>query len=342
MKTTAESGSPRRRATVRDIARAAGVSPGAASVALNGGTSRIGVSAATRKRVREAAARLGYRLNAAARATSTGRYGAAGMVFGSNPVDSYVGAGRLDALLRVFGAAGMNLSLSCLDDAFLTDENAVAGALSRLYADGLLVAYNSRVPRAFPRLLEKLRVPAVWINTKRPACAVYPDDRAGTEALTRRFLAEGRTDLVFAADPGRSHYSFADRRAGFEAAARAAGIRPQVVVARLDRRTGVASAEPYRALFADPRRRPAVLVYATGPILDAVLAAARAAGRRHGRDWFLATFAEKPLDVDGAPAAVAQVDERAFAAAVLDVFRRVTADPATPVPSVAIPYGVRP
>jgi len=64
---------------VRDIARAAGVSPGAASVALNGGTSRIGVSAATRKRVREAAARLGYRLNAAARATSTGRYGAAGI-----------------------------------------------------------------------------------------------------------------------------------------------------------------------------------------------------------------------------------------------------------------------
>ena len=59
MKTTAENGSPRRRATVRDIARAAGVSPGAASVALNGGTSRIGVSAATRKRVREAAARLG-------------------------------------------------------------------------------------------------------------------------------------------------------------------------------------------------------------------------------------------------------------------------------------------
>ena len=40
--------------------------------------------------------------------------------------------------------------------------------------------------------------------------------------------------------------------------------------------------------------------------------------------------------------AVAQADERAFAAAVLDVFRRVTADPATPVPSVAIPYDIRP
>ena len=99
-----------------------------------------------------AAARLGYRLNAAARATSTGRYGAAGMVFGREPVDSYVEPMRLDALLRVFGEAGMNLCLSCLDDAFLTDETAVAGALSRLYADGLLVAYNARVPAAFRRV----------------------------------------------------------------------------------------------------------------------------------------------------------------------------------------------
>lgn len=340
MKTTAENGSPRRRATVRDIARAAGVSPGAASVALNGGTSRIGVSAATRKRVREAAARLGYRLNAAARATSTGRYGAAGMVFGREPVDSYVGPMRMDALLRVFGEAGMNLCLSCLDDAFLTDETAVAGALSRLYADGLLVAYNARVPAAFPRLLEKLRVPAVWLNVKRASNAVLPDDRAGAEGLARRFLDAGLRDIAFAADPGRSHYSFADRRAGYEAAMRAAGLRPRTVVARIDRRTGAVDPGSFRELFADPRRRPAVVAYAGGPVADAVAAAAHAAGRTHGRDWHLATFAEKPFEVDGAPAAVAAVDERAFAAAVLDVFRRVTAAPAAPVPSVAVPYGI--
>lgn len=336
----ARTASGRRRATVRDIAREAGVSPGAASVALNGGTSRIGVSAATRRRVLEVAARLGYRANAAARATSTGRYGAAGMVFGVNPVDSLVGPERLDALLRAFGGARMNLCLSCVGDARLSDETIVAGALSRLYADGLLIAYNSRIPRAFPRLLEKLGVPAVWLNVKRASNAVYPDDRAGAEALARRFLGAGRRDVVFVADPGRSHYSFADRPAGYADAMRAAGLRPRVAVARVDRRTGSVPSEPLRALFADRRRRPAVVVYATGPILDAVLAAARAEGRRHGRDWFLATFASKPFDVDGAPAAVATTDERAFADAVLDVFLRVTADPAAAVPSVAVPYGI--
>ena len=331
-----------RRATVRDIAREAGVSAGAASVVLNGGTSRIGVSAATRRRVLEAASKLGYRTNAAARATSTGRYGAAGMVFGRNHIDSYVGPERLDALLRTFGDAGMNLCLACMDDSKLTDEAAVAGALSRLYADGLLVAYNSRIPRAFPQLLEKLRVPAVWLNAKRATNAVYPDDRTGTEALARAFLDRGMRNLVFAADPGRSHYSFADRREGFETAVAEAGLRPQTVVARIDRRTGVVSPEPYRRLFTDASRHPAIVAYATGPILDAVLAAARDAGRRHGRDWFLATFAEKPFDVDGAPATIAVTDERAFAAAVLDVFRRVTANPAVSVPSISVPYGIQP
>ncbi|PRY35631.1 LacI family DNA-binding transcriptional regulator [Umezawaea tangerina] len=67
---------PARRPTIADVARAAGVSKGAASYALNG---RSGVSEATRSRVVAAADALGFRASSAARALAGARSGVAGL-----------------------------------------------------------------------------------------------------------------------------------------------------------------------------------------------------------------------------------------------------------------------
>lgn len=64
-------------ATIRDVARAAGVSPSTVSRAL--AMSEV-VSPVTRERVREAAARLGYEPNRAARGLITGRTGNLGLI----------------------------------------------------------------------------------------------------------------------------------------------------------------------------------------------------------------------------------------------------------------------
>lgn len=53
--------------TLKDVAKAAGVSPMAVSVALNGSTSRARVSDETRKRIQAIAEHLGYRANSIAR-----------------------------------------------------------------------------------------------------------------------------------------------------------------------------------------------------------------------------------------------------------------------------------
>ncbi|QFU89352.1 LacI family DNA-binding transcriptional regulator [Amycolatopsis sp. YIM 10] len=66
-----------KRPTIADIAKAAGVSTGAVSYALN---NRRGVSEATRRRVHEIAATLGWLPNAAARVLSGGPAGAIGLV----------------------------------------------------------------------------------------------------------------------------------------------------------------------------------------------------------------------------------------------------------------------
>ena len=56
----------RRKVTLSDVARAAGVSSGAAGKVLNGCSGSIRVGAETRKRIEEAAAKLGYTRNMAA------------------------------------------------------------------------------------------------------------------------------------------------------------------------------------------------------------------------------------------------------------------------------------
>ncbi|MGA6161852.1 LacI family DNA-binding transcriptional regulator [Amycolatopsis magusensis] len=66
-----------KRPTIADIAKAAGVSKGAVSYALN---NRPGVSAATRSRITGIAAELGWAPSTAARALSDGRAGAFGLV----------------------------------------------------------------------------------------------------------------------------------------------------------------------------------------------------------------------------------------------------------------------
>ena len=69
----------RKRATIREVAEATGLSPAAVSYALRG----IQTSPETQERVRRAAAELGYNVDRIARALASGRTGTVGLLFGS-------------------------------------------------------------------------------------------------------------------------------------------------------------------------------------------------------------------------------------------------------------------
>jgi DNA-binding LacI/PurR family transcriptional regulator len=68
-----------KRATIREVAEATGLSPAAVSYALRG----IQTSEETQERVRRAAAELGYNVDRVARALASGRTGTVGLLFGS-------------------------------------------------------------------------------------------------------------------------------------------------------------------------------------------------------------------------------------------------------------------
>ncbi|TQS45369.1 LacI family DNA-binding transcriptional regulator [Cryptosporangium phraense] len=69
----------RKRATIRHVAEATGLSPAAVSYALRG----VQTSEETQRRVREAAAELGYEADPIARALASGRTGTVGLLCGS-------------------------------------------------------------------------------------------------------------------------------------------------------------------------------------------------------------------------------------------------------------------
>src|SRR5919108_3527958 len=72
----------KRRPTIADVARRAGVSKGAVSFALNG---RPGVAAVTRQRILDAADALGWRPSHRARSLSVSRAFALGLVIARDP-----------------------------------------------------------------------------------------------------------------------------------------------------------------------------------------------------------------------------------------------------------------
>src|ERR1700750_946114 len=73
---------PRRRPTIADVARRAGVSPAAVSFTVN---DRPGVSDETRDRIRSAAQEPGWRPSASARALTESRARAIGLILHRDP-----------------------------------------------------------------------------------------------------------------------------------------------------------------------------------------------------------------------------------------------------------------
>ena len=90
--------------------------------------------------------------------------------------------------------------------------------------DGLLIDYTDHIP---PRLREALAasgLPAVWLNVKREADCVYPDDFGAGKTIGEHLIDAGHRRIAYVdvthdrGDPDL-HYSVRDRLAGVRNAA---------------------------------------------------------------------------------------------------------------------------
>jgi len=258
--------------TVADVARAAGVSPMTVSRVIN----REGnVLPATREKVEEAVAALGYVPNTAARHLAGGKQCRIALLH-SNPSSAYLSEFLMGSLAQA-SASHAQLVVEYCDEAETAE--ALVTKLKSHRVDAVLLPPPLCDDAELAEKLRELGLPMAQIATGNPlafAHAVTIDDRAAALAMTRHLIGLGHRRIGFI-EGNPNQTASALRRAGFEAALEEAGIAIEAELIRhgdFSYRSGLAAAEELLA----QRPRPTA-IFASN---DDMAAAAVATAHRHG------------------------------------------------------------
>ena len=259
--------------TIARVAEEAGVGVGTVSRVLNGSPA---VSEDTRQRVLEAIAMLDYQPSAVARALSTGRTYAIGVVAPFFTQPSVIE--RLHGVSRTL--AGAEYQLILLDVERAEQRRDVFRSLAaRDRIDGVLSISLAPTDREVRRL-ESARVPIVLLDRDHPRLpSITIDDIEGGRMAAEHLLALGHRRIAFLGDEEENLFGFdssALRRQGYEAAMEAAGVAvdPDWIVRRPHGRRHAREAATW-LLAQDPRP---TAVFATSDVQAiGVMEAAQAA-----------------------------------------------------------------
>jgi LacI family transcriptional regulator len=219
---------PRKRVTIADIAKLAGVSRPTVSRALNGHPE---VGAATRSRIRELADSLGYVASPTAAGLRTGRYRALAMA-----VPAYT-LWWAEPVLRGAAEEAARQRHTLLFHVVADGDDGSAGLAERFLPlapiDGVLLAMPDTLDGYRDRL-DPFGIPVVAIDD-RMSESVFPtvrgDNAEGARMAVRHLLGLGRTRI--AATVGSEPLSYlTERHRGYREALEEAGLpyRPELVV----------------------------------------------------------------------------------------------------------------
>ena len=241
---------PRRAITRTDVARYAGVSSAVVSYVLNGGPKPV--AAATRLRVLDAIALLGYRPNAAARALSRGVADMIGMIVPDSRNPYF--AELVHAVDRAAQQHGRTLLVINSDSRRSATTDHIAGLASH-QLDGLIVA--DTLSSAERSIVTSLGVPVVLVNQfsgDKNVAAFGVDYYGGARSGVEHLIEHGHERIAFiGGDP-----AIDQRERGWMDALAAAGLP---LGQRY--RVGFSLASGYRAgtqLSEDPKRPTAAFV----------------------------------------------------------------------------------
>jgi DNA-binding LacI/PurR family transcriptional regulator len=282
------------RPTIADVAREAGVSTGAVSLAMN---RRSGVAASTADRIRAVADDLGWRPSATARGLSNARAQAIGVVirrppemFGTDPFFSSM-IGGIESVLAPREYA---LVIRVVADAE-QETSAYKGMVAEGRVDGVLLTDSTRSDTRYD-LVVALGLPAIVVGRPRRDCevpSVGPDERGPVLATVRHLVelghrrighVRGQTDFV------HTHA----RELAWQDGIRLAGLEPGPVADGHFTPAGGAAAT--RQLLAGPEP-PTAIVYANDIMAIAGMSAATEQGVRVPDDLSITGFD----DIDLAP-----------------------------------------
>jgi DNA-binding LacI/PurR family transcriptional regulator len=185
---------PPRRVSLKDVAREAGVSYQTVSRVINSGPR---VSEATRKRVQEVIADLGYRRNESARALVTKRSRTIGVIADASP--RYGPVSTLAAVEQAAREAGYNTIVTAMSNPTPQDAIKAFNRFSERAVEGIVVI-APRVPIAHVVQAVPVTAPAVLLapgETSHDGFTVFFEDQElGARLATRHLIEMGHREIV--------------------------------------------------------------------------------------------------------------------------------------------------
>jgi LacI family transcriptional regulator len=250
--------------TLADVARLAGVSTGIVSRVLNEDQS-LRVRDATRSKIFEAAEKLDYTPNHAARALRRSRVGVIGLAVhdASNPLYEEIIAGAQAEAM----SSGSMLVLADID-ALATNEKVFKRVISSGALDGLVLQRAGTASDVLVSRIASERLPMVLLNDRTEAAtgSVAADDFGAAHLATRQLIELGHHSIGLLRLTG-DHMRANVRSAGWAQALREAGIEPDL---NLVREGGQTVAQGYDGMVELIRARVRVSAVLVANVLAAV------------------------------------------------------------------------
>ena len=274
-------------ATLRDVAREAGVSVATASRAIDG---QSNVTGPTRDAVLAAVKKLNFVPHSGARSLTRRRTDTIGVILPDLFGEFF--SEIIRGIDLVAHQTGLHLLLGNMHGS--VHETAAAIAAMRGRVDGLLVMPPDMAPDRLADYLDNA-VPTVLLNYEASALNlpfVAVDNYRGAYAMTQALLDHGATKIVHIAGP-RHNRDARDRQRGFVDAMAAAGRREAAVVLPGDF-TERSGAEAVRLLLQGQMRADAIFA-ANDQMAVGCIAELREAGLSAPRDIMVAGFDDIPL-----------------------------------------------
>lgn len=207
--------------TIKDIARAAGVSHTTVSRALK---NHPRISVETRERIQQLAREMGYTPSAVAQSLLARRTQTIGLVI-TTIADPFV-VQVVEGVESVAQAAGYSVFLSNSHNN-PEQEMAVVDTFHRRRVDAIIVT-SSRVGNLYSARLEQMRVPIVLINSQEEGEYLYSvtvDDVQGAQTAVEHLIELGHRRIGYVGAPNRPK-SNRRRLAGYQAGLQRAGLAP--------------------------------------------------------------------------------------------------------------------
>ncbi|MGO2658565.1 LacI family DNA-binding transcriptional regulator [Mycetocola reblochoni] len=259
-------------ATIRDVARLAGVSKATASRALSGSGA---VSPGTSERVVAAAAEIGYVRSPNAASLVTGRTMSIGVLTPHH--DRWFSGAVIEGAERVLLSHDYDMTLYTTRPDTADRERIFTFFLPRSRFDGVLAVATEPSPDEVARLAG-LGIPLVAVGGEMPGVAAYGlDDRAIAETATRHLIGLGHTRIAHLGGLLREPYEFSvhrHRREGYLTALAAAGLQGNARLSATEM-TIPSGFQAATALLSAPDRPSAIFAASDELAIGAIIAARR-------------------------------------------------------------------